>query len=416
MIEFGCVADDFTGAGDAASYLTKGGLNTVLVSGVPDGDLALPHGTQAVVIALKTRTQETRSAVNDTNNALQWLKNNGAKQFYIKYCSTFDSMPEGNIGPIADAALTFANARYTLLCPSLPDNGRTVLNGVLYVSGVPLEKTPMNRHPLTPMWDSRIAKLMRRQSPYPVITANRQALADASFIGRLLAVHDRFYLVPDYETQDDAHHICRLFGKLPLLTGGSGLLEALAGLHRPKSTAQSAGGQGQVDGKALILAGSCSTATQLQVTHYLRNGGLGIAVYPECLKEDAQANARLWRQAQALASKDVILYSCASLGDASTLGDTQAAALLEDAMAYFATQAMKDGFTHIIVAGGETSGAVTRALGFKSFLIGQSVAPGVPVLTPLEKQTVRLVLKSGNFGGENFFTQTIQSIRGGPGA
>lgn len=162
----GCVADDFTGGSDAASHLAAGGLNTILCNGVPAPGFVPPEGCEAVVIALKSRTQETESAVADSMKAARWLAEQGAEQLYVKYCSTFDSRPCGNIGPIVDAILEAFNVPGTVLCPALPSNGRVVRDGILYVNGVPLAESPMKDHPLTPMWESRVAKLMEPQGKY----------------------------------------------------------------------------------------------------------------------------------------------------------------------------------------------------------------------------------------------------------
>lgn len=163
----GCIADDFTGASDAASFLVKGGMQTLLLNGIPENiDMVEIARADAVVIALKTRTQETVSAVNDSLNAIKWLEKNGARHFYVKYCSTFDSTPSGNIGPICDKAMEYLGVQYTLLCPALPVNGRIVKDGILYVNGVPLAESHMKNHPLTPMHESDIALLMQPQSKY----------------------------------------------------------------------------------------------------------------------------------------------------------------------------------------------------------------------------------------------------------
>ena len=166
VIKIGCVADDFTGGSDAASFLCEGGLNTILISGIPEERFILPEECEAVVIALKSRTQNTEEAVKDSLRAVRWLKNAGTEKYYFKYCSTFDSTPEGNIGPVTDAVMDELGENRTILCPALPDNGRTVKEGILYVNGVRLEDSTMRNHPLTPMTKSRIADLMEPQGKY----------------------------------------------------------------------------------------------------------------------------------------------------------------------------------------------------------------------------------------------------------
>lgn len=414
----GCVADDFTGASDAASFLMAGGLKTILFNGIPPTD-QIPDDVGAVVIALKTRTQETRCAVEDSLAAMSWLRKRGCKQLYIKYCSTFDSTPQGNIGPICDAALELCGAAYTLLCPSLPANGRTVRDGHLFVNGQPLHETPMRNHPLTPMWDSFIPRLLRDQSRYPCYLLSRDLLlqgtpAVLSHLEALQAENARFYLVPDYETEADARVIASLFGTQPLLTGGSGLLESLGRIHL---------GEAQVvadppptgQGKAIILAGSCSAATQGQVDYYLQHLGRGIMVQPEALLSGAETAKTIWDRAERLAAdaNHVLLYSSGSGGSTVERTDEgRAAEALEATMAALARLAADCGYTRIIVAGGETSGAVTKALGLSAYRIGPSIAPGVPIMRPLGNDTMQLVLKSGNFGQQDFFHRALALTEG----
>jgi uncharacterized protein YgbK (DUF1537 family) len=321
QIQFGCVADDFTGASDAASFLAAGGAGVVLFNGVPEPAAEVPDGVQAAVIALKTRTQETRSAVADSMKALEWLLKRGVKQVYLKYCSTFDSTPRGNIGPICDAALERLDVPYSLLCPSLPVNGRTVEEGILYVDGIPLEKTHMSRHPLTPMWDSHIPALMRDQSKYPCCVLDRKTmLSGTSEVEKLLRrcrekYHERggrFYLVPDFSSQGDARTIVSLFGDLPLLTGGSGLLEELGRkFSLPDRASRRAAG---VEGKALFIAGSCSVATQSQVRYFLQHLGKGIMLEPGRLLSGEQSADTVWTQISETQPEKILVYSAGSCG------------------------------------------------------------------------------------------------------
>ena len=426
-ISFGCVADDFTGASDAASFLAAGGLSTILVNGVPGPAMAPPDDADAVVVALKTRTRETAAAVADTLESLRRLDEMGAGQFYIKYCSTFDSTPKGNIGPVCDAAMDLWDAPYTLLCPSLPVNGRTVREGRLYVDGVPLERTHMRSHPLTPMWDSFIPELMRGQSRYPCFLVSAAAMSgEAAAIGRQIEAYrargKRFYLIPDYQTDSDAARIVQLFGDLKLLTGGSGLLAALAGRHRRygDNPVGGAGKAGQTAGadrlppcgsKAVLLAGSCSAATQAQVGRYLAEGGYGIMLDPEKLSSGGQDVEAIGEEIRQSGQEDILIYSPGSAGHLT--GGERESHILEEGAARLARIALDSGYTRFIVAGGETSGAVVGALGWSAFQIGASVAPGVPVMIPLGVRNARLVLKSGNFGQEDFFRRALALTKDG---
>lgn len=413
MLVLGCVADDFTGASDAASFLQKGGMSVLLSNGVPKADFVLPEEIQAVVIALKSRTQKTEEAVADSMTALRWLKDAGASHFFLKYCSTFDSTPKGNIGPIADAAMEFLEVPYTILCPALPVNGRTVYHGDLYVNGVPLQESPMKNHPLTPMWDCSIARLMEPQSRYQSAEIWEDALFDEMAAARVISEMETqgkpFYLIPDYRDEKDGEQIVKLFGSLRLLTGGSGILEPLAKMlsasckcEEPIDT--------HTEGPAILLAGSCSKATLSQIAYYQAQGGASYRIDPIALFEGKETAEQIWKFICSYAGETVLLYSSDTADNVKkvqALGKEKIAALLEETTAQIAERAVAHGFRRVIVAGGETSGAVTERLGFSVYRIGASVAPGVPVMEPVENRNIRLVLKSGNFGAEDFFEKAL---------
>lgn len=435
---WGCIADDFTGASDAASFFVKGGVHTILYNGVPGEELC-DEDCQAVVIALKTRTAKTSRAREETLRAARWLKRQGAEQLYIKYCSTFDSTPEGNIGPVMDALLEEYQIPYTILCPALPVNGRVVREGRLYVNGVPLDESPMKNHPLTPMWASGIAELMKPQSKYPCVSVTKEEYGrpGEEVLEGLRLFGERnhhFYVVPDYETEEDAKAIASLFGSLPILSGGSGILTELArrvgeGACEPaarESGAQESGaselavqarsGESQPsEGAAILLAGSCSEMTRKQIAYAKEHGVASIKLRPLELLKGEQTVERLWDFVEAHRGEAVLLYSSDSPEQVKQIQETgkeQVAELLEQTIASLAKRSADAGYTRIIVAGGETSGAVTRALGFDSFIIGESVAPGVPVMIPRKRKEIRLVLKSGNFGQEDFFLRALECTGG----
>lgn len=411
-IILGCIADDFTGGSDAASFLTAGGMNTVLLNGVPE-ELNLPAGCEAVVIALKSRTQETTQAVHDSLQAIKWLRNQGAEHFYVKYGSTFDSTPAGNIGPIVDAVIAELNTSKTILCPALPANGRTVQNGILYVNGVPLAESPMKDHPLTPMWASRIANLMESQGKYPALELNRSTLQDPELvkaqIEQFAADHSRYYLVPDYVDENDAQTIISLFGHYAVLTGGSGILTAWA--RYLKGDAEVVLPRTGTDGPALLLAGSCSVATRRQIRWHETHGGTSFQLNDEDLLSGVQTPETVWANVQKADSESPLIYSNDTPeGLRAKPADVlkRVSALVENTLSELGALAVVSGVKRIIVAGGETSGAVTRRLGWNAFQIGGSIAPGVPVLIPLEDPKMRLVLKSGNFGQEDFFERALR--------
>ncbi len=423
MAVLGCIADDFTGASDAASFLVKGGMSVRLYNGIPDIQAqdnetgGQEEEAQAVVITLKSRTQETARAVSDSLEAARFLLSQGVEQIYFKYCSTFDSTPKGNIGPVADALMDLMKVPYTILCPALPVNGRTVEDGRLMVGGIPLHESHMKNHPLTPMWDSRIDKLMEPQSRYSCRCVGEQG-ADGFMAGSGSGeTGDRqpgepFYLIPDYRTDKDGERIASMFGHLALLTGGSGLLEPLARQWTKKLSSQGKIPDNATAGMALLLAGSCSKATLSQIAWYQSQGGPCCHLNPKEMLEGRQTVDDAWRFIKEHSSEtaSVLVYSSDTpdkVREYQKLGAEKVAAMLEGAAAELAVRAVKAGYTRIISAGGETSGAVTKGLGFSSYWMGESVAPGVPIMVPAERPDIRLILKSGNFGQEDFFGRAL---------
>lgn len=410
IIKIGCVADDFTGASDAASFLRKQGLKTILFNEIPKS--ALLESCDAVVIALKSRTAPVDEAVNDSMNALKWMKENGAQQLYVKYCSTFDSTKEGNIGPILDAALEEFQIPYTILCPSLPVNGRTVKDGCLYVNGVPLHETHMKNHPLTPMWDADISVLMREQSKYPCMKLTSEDLRNGKAyiqekIEEFAEGKDHFYVIPDYFEDVHGMWIYSCFDNLPLLSGGSGLLGNYE--YYTDHMAETSGEELQEVGKTLLLAGSCSKATLEQIERYQATGNPTVRIDPWELIAGEISAEKLWETWE---GKDQILFYSSDRAEnvrkVQTEGKEKVAELLEQTMASLAVYAVRAGYTQVIVAGGETSGAVTKGLDYESYIIGESIAPGVPVMIPMSAKQIRLVLKSGNFGQPEFFEKAVE--------
>ena len=420
-IKIGCVADDFTGASDAASFLVKSGLRTLLFNGVPE-DAASAEGCEAVVVALKSRSTPADEAVRDTLAALRWLRGHGARQFYLKYCSTFDCTPKGNIGPTVDAALEELGERYTLLCPSLPVNGRTVRDGKLYVNGVPLHESPMKDHPLNPMWDCELSALMAPQGKYPCLVLDAAAMSrpKAEILAAVEAFgagKEHFYVVPDYETDADGARVAEVFGGLGLLTGGSGLLEFLGGPVSGRADGDFDPSAG-TEGPGIVVSGSCSKATRGQIAAFKAAGGRSLAVDPADLLHGRQTVDGIWDFVRAIPDEPVLVYSAGAENPAlrereSGADVAQLSGLLEGALAETARRAVAAGYTRVISAGGETSGAVTLALGFNAFFIGESIAPGVPMMTPAARRDVRLVLKSGNFGQEDFFMRALGRTKRG---
>lgn len=418
-IILGIVADDFSGASDAASFLVQQGIKTILYNGVPKTPLQNSDEKMAVVIALKTRTEETRKAVSESLKAFAWLKENGAEQLYSKYCSTFDSRKEGNIGPILDSVLETYHYKYTIVVPALPVNGRIVKDGHLIVNGVPLHETHMKDHPLTPMWDSDLAELLRPQGKYASLKITHDML-ELSKEEILKIVDDfgkdkeHFYVIPDFVEEHHAKKIVDVFGDLPLLTGGSGLMTELGRKYR-KGNVTSEIYSSSTSGKAIILAGSCSAATLQQIEEFQIHEGKSIKVDPIQLLEGSQTKEKIWEQIDSINEDAILVYSsdkAENVKKAQNIGSMKVSEILEQTMAYIAKNAEKNGANRIIVAGGETSGAVTQILGYDSYIIGESIAPGVPIMVPMENKDLRLVLKSGNFGQKNFFLRAVEMTKG----
>lgn len=403
-IILGCIADDFTGGGDAASFLEMAGMDTMLFNGIPSDKLS--HVPQAAVIALKTRSVSKEEAVEQTRKAAEWLLNQGAKQIYLKYCSTFDSTKEGNIGPVADALMDRLQLPYTLLCPSLPVNGRTVKDGKLFVNGIPLDQSPMKEHPLNPMWDSRIAELMKPQSNYPVYTIKNTN----SFDIKDYKHDEHFYLVPDFYNDEQADEIVKKFGSLPLLTGGSGLLKALGKMYVCKY------GQKKVEKKVekgsekvIILAGSCSKMTLDQIKNYQETGGIAFQISPEKLIKDSHKLMEdVKKFLEENTNENVLIYSSANPEERKSKPGLHIEEKIEKFMSDIAEYATEHGRNHLIVAGGETSGAIAKRLNYSVYHIGEIVSPGVPVMIPENGINRKVVYKSGNFGTVDFFTKAIR--------
>lgn len=415
-IIIGCVADDFSGASDAASFFVKAGVRTYLFNGIPKEPIDFSSDDIAIIIALKTRTEEKSRAVKDSIDAFDWLKAKGAKKLFSKYCSTFDSTKEGNIGPIIDGALEKYGIKYTIICPALPVNGRVVRDGHLLIDGVPLHETHMKDHPLNPMWDSDLSNLIESQGKYKSLKINYKAMQEdkeqiLEVINKFGEDKEHFYVIPDYIDDEDGKKIVEVFGDLPLLTGGSGLMYDL-GIKYKDLTRQTDGIPiSKTEGKAIVLAGSCSKATLEQIDDYIKKGYETYKLDPIKLYNGDQTKEDIWNYIESNNLNNVLVYSSDTpdkIKKAQEYGASEIATLLEETTAYVAKKAVSSGYKRIIVAGGETSGAVTKALGYTGYVVGESIAPGVPVMVPISDNSIRLVLKSGNFGQKDFFHRAIK--------
>ena len=404
----GAIADDFTGATDLANTLVHSGFRTAVTIGVPDHARAAAQAAEldAVVVALKSRTIPAADAVAQSRAALDGLRELGCARFYFKYCSTFDSTDAGNIGPVADALLDALGADRTIVCPAFPENGRTVYMGNLFVGERPLAESPMRHHPLTPMTDSDLVRVLGRQTPsavaaltHPYVRAG--AAAVRARVAELAAGGARM-LVTDAITDDDLRVIAAATEELPLVTGGSGLAIGMAGPYagRPEVTRALT----PVAGGSLILAGSASEATRRQVA-YARERYPSAQVRVGELRADYRATVDgLARWVRGQGDGPVLLYSVATLDDVAA--EDGASELVERAVAECARRLAGTGVRRLVVAGGETSGAVIAALGVESLVLGPQIDPGVAWANGRAGDTTYAVaLKSGNFGGEDFLAK-----------
>jgi uncharacterized protein YgbK (DUF1537 family) len=401
----GCIADDLTGATDLGVTLAREGLSVTQVNGVPDASLAIAP-CDAVVVALKSRTNAPEEAVAWSLASLRWLRAHGAAQIYFKYCSTFDSTPRGNIGPVADALLDALDAKFTVATPAYPRNGRTVYYGNLFVGDVPLAESGMKDHPLTPMRDSNLVRVLAAQ------TARKVGLvASPVMSGGAAAIHEA---MEKLQREGHAYAILDAVGDeqlvaagqaclgMPLVTGGAGLAMGLARARAAGRAAAAAPALPRIEGATAILSGSCSRATLAQVA-------AAKAKFPSYMLDPGKldpAAALAWAKPQ-LAGGPVLIYASAPPERVQRGREAD----VEAAFRRIAQGLAKAGVRRFVVAGGETSGAVVEALGVRALSIGPEIDPGVPWTVAEGEPRRLLALKSGNFGSPDFFAKALGMLR-----
>jgi uncharacterized protein YgbK (DUF1537 family) len=421
-MKLGCIADDLTGASDLALMLAREGLRTVQTIGVPRAGVDLSDA-DAVVVALKSRTIPAPEAVDQSLVAAEALRRAGAQHLFFKYCSTFDSTDAGNIGPVSEALLAFAGTDFTLACPAFPANGRTVYKGHLFVNGVPLHESSMKDHPLTPMRDSNLVRVLQRQTKlsvglvsYEDVEAGPDSIRTA--FDREKAAGHQIVIV---DALNDTH--LRAIGlaaaDLPLMTGGSGVAMGLPAAYRQSeglTAPSSSKGFDAPAGRSIILAGSCSNATREQVRTALDAGMPALRLDAMDLASGAMTaqNALDWLKTQPT-NGPALIYSTATPEEVQAvqgrLGRMNAGEVVERTLAEIAKALPSLGFTRLIVAGGETSGAVVNALDVDALAIGPEIDPGVPWTRSLAGIDLALALKSGNFGTPDFFLKAWNMLR-----
>ena len=415
----GCIADDFTGATDLANNLVRSGMRAVQTIGVPAGPLEVD--TDAVVVALKTRTTPASEAVQQSLEALRWLQAQGARQIYFKYCSTFDSTAHGNIGPVTEALMDALDTDFTIATPAFPDNQRTVFKGYLFVGDVPLNESGMRDHPLTPMTDANLVRVLQAQCRRKVgLIDYRTVAAGAVAIQERIAVlraEGAAIAVVDALSNEDLLRLGPALKGLPLVTAGSGVaigLPANFGVRASEAASRLPSGLG---GRA-VVSGSCSQATNRQVQAFIASGSAAMPIDPLRIAsgDDVVAQTLAWAK-PLLAKGPVLVYSTAAPDAVKAvqgrIGVEQAGAMVERAIAAIARGLVDLGVRQLVVAGGETSGACVQALGVRQLQIGPQIDPGVPWCWGRDGagHHLHMALKSGNFGADDFFSKAFALLR-----
>ena len=419
QILLGCIADDFTGATDLANNLVRSGMRAVQTIGVPEG--ALDVAADAVVVALKSRTIPAADAVAQSLAALRWLQAQGAQQIYFKYCSTFDSTAQGNIGPVTEALMDALGADFTIATPAFPDNQRTVFKGHLFVGDVLLSDSGMRNHPLTPMADANLVRVLQAQCRRKVglIDYKTVAAGQHAILARIAQLHAESVAIAIVDALDNAD-LLRLgpaLKNLSLVTAGSGVAIALPANFGIQASAH-ASELPRAAGAQAVLSGSCSAATHRQVQAFIAAGHPAMAIDPLRIAagHDAAAEVLVWA-APLLAKGPVLVYSTAQPQAVKSvqgqLGVEAAGAMVERTLAAIARGLVDLGVRQLVLAGGETSGACVQALGVAQMQIGPQIDPGVPWCWGRDGagRPLHLTLKSGNFGADDFFAKAFTMLQ-----
>lgn len=410
----GCIGDDFTGSSDIANTLAKGGMKVTQYTGIPTSKAA--SDVEAGVISLKSRTIPVAEAVAQSLDAAKWLLEQGCEQIFFKYCSTFDSTREGNIGPVAEALAEYLKEDQVLFCPAFPATGRSIYQGYLFVNDTLLSESGMKDHPLTPMTDSDLRRWLQYQTKWDVKHLAHSVLQkDAKIVKDHMQQSSPAFYVADAIEDEDLIILGRAAKDRKLLTGGSGLALGLPQNFRDAGKINETTSQWQkADGKAIILSGSCSIATRGQVAKFKQtNPSLEITADDVFSGKVTSTIVCDWMDAQEMTP---LVYSSADPEIVKVAQDTFGmdiiAEKIEDLMSDVASEMAKRGAKCIISAGGETSGAVVKGLNVAAMEIGPEIAPGVPALKDTDQGLV-LALKSGNFGGEDFFHDALAILSNG---
>jgi len=415
----GCIADDFTGATDLASMLARSGVNVSLRIGVP---LSTPENTAEIeVIALKTRSISASKAIEESLSALKWLKEAGAKKYFFKYCSTFDSTAEGNIGPVSEALMNELKVDQTIYCPAFPENGRSIYMGNLFVGQKLLSESSMKDHPLTPMNDSNLMRLLSAQVSRRVGLADRIVVNSGvnSLKEKLISLkeNDVPHVIVDAVADTDLDTIASACQDMDFITGGSALAMPLAEFYKASgkiSAVDNSFMNKKLNTGSIILSGSCSEMTIIQVKNFIQRGAAAFQLDPIDLAENGVKKVLDWLSSQDF-TKNIIIYATSDPDTVkkvqAELGVDMAGKIVEQGLSECAIAARELGIKNFIIAGGETSGAITKALNVRQLDIGIEIAPGVPwTFSGKRNNQIALSLKSGNFGSEEFFTEALNKL------
>ena len=415
----GCIADDFTGATDLASMLARSGVNVSLRIGVP---LSTPENTAEIeVIALKTRSISASKAIEESLSALKWLNEAGAKKYFFKYCSTFDSTAEGNIGPVSEALMNELKVDQTIYCPAFPENGRSIYMGNLFVGQKLLSESSMKDHPLTPMNDSNLMRLLSAQVSRRVGLADRKVVNSGvtSLKEKLISLkeNDVPHVIVDAVADTDLDTIASACQDMDYITGGSALAMPLAEFYKASgkiSANDNSFMNKKLNTGSIILSGSCSEMTIIQVKNFIQRGAAAFQLDPIDLAENGVKKVLDWLSSQDF-TKNIIIYATSDPDTVkkvqAELGVDMAGKIVEQGLSECAIAARDLGIKNFIIAGGETSGAITKALNIRQLDIGIEIAPGVPwTFSGKRNNQIALSLKSGNFGNEEFFTEALSKL------
>lgn len=417
----GCIADDVTGATDLAINVVQGGLCVVQLLGIPTVEELSELDADAVVVGLKTRSVAKDVAVQQSVQCLEAFRAAGVARYFFKYCSTFDSTIEGNIAPVAAALMDELDLRQTIFCPAFPRNGRTVYQGHLFVNGKLLSESGMEKHPLNPMTDANLVRFLGQQTDRKVGLLRFEDIEQGNGGARLreLAEQDRSFVITDACSDKQLEDIARIVAEMPLVTGGSGIGRFLPASYRKMSLVSSpeySACRPKMLGRSMIVAGSCSVATRKQIAWMEDKVPCRTLDIAAVIERRAETLEELMAWARSTSSESPLLIS--STASPELVGRIQdqyggdiAAKAVEDFLSEATAEIVSElGISRLIVAGGETSGAVVQKLGLRALRIDEEICSGVPWTESLGDRRMALALKSGNFGSDDFFERALNML------